>query len=299
VKTASIIIPNMNSRLIGPILRRLQRQIPDAAQLEILVVGIDEPRLVSEDHLVRFIRTHRCASAAVNRNIGIQTARGEILMFLDDDCVPAYDWVERHLAQHREGKQIVGGSVTFGSDHYLQLADNVSAFHDFLPFLRAGTREYLLAGNLSVDRSVIDRAGPLDERLRRAEDLEWTARFRLLGYVLHFDPRALVYHDPARFSFPDVWRHWSTDAHDTLSVRLHYKRVLRTAWLARYRWLFVWAFPLVAAWATARSFGHHRTLWHYWHTLPMVYVTKVAWCLGAAWHFPDLNRSVASLPEKS
>ncbi|MFQ5855670.1 MAG: glycosyltransferase family 2 protein [Anaerolineae bacterium] len=286
LKTLSVIIPNWNSTLIREILQALRRQTVDVSTVEVLVVGVDEPGLVTEDETVRFIPTSRSANGAVNRNIGMREAQGEIFLFLDHDCLPAPDWIERHLHQHEQGEQVVGGSVTFGSRNYLQLADNVSAFHDLLPFTSEGPRPYLATANLSVGRVVVERAGEMEAHLKRAHDLEWTVRFRALGYTLYFEPRAVVFHDPPRCTLSAVWRHWTDDAHDTLSVRLHYSQLLRTPRLAGYRSLFLWGAPVVAAWATARTFGHPRTLGQYWHTLPLVYLTKLAWCWGAFKNFP-------------
>ena len=286
MKTLSVIVPNWNSPLIGEIIRRLRCQTVDMSTVEVLVVGVDEAGLVTEDEMVRFIPTSQSTNGAVNRNIGMGEAQGEIFLFLDHDCLPALDWIERHLHQHRQGNQVVGGAVTFGSRNYFQLADNVSAFHDLLSFTSERLRPYLATANLSVHRAVVEKAGKMEAHLKRAHDLEWTVRFRALGYTLYFEPRAVVFHDPPRCTFSTVWRHWMDDAHDTLSVRLRYPRLLRTPRLARYRWPFLWGAPLVAAWATARIFRHPRIASQYGHTLPLVYLTKLAWCWGAFKNFP-------------
>ena len=181
---------------------------------------------------------------------------------------------------------MVGGAITFGSRNFLQVADNVSAYHDLLPFTPAGPRPYLSAANLSIRREVIEKAGEMEAHLTRAEDLEWTVHLRAMGYTLYFDPQAVVFHDPPRRTLTAVWRHWTRDAHDTLSVRLQYAPLLQTPRLARHRLLFLWGAPLVAAWATARTFGHPQTLVQYGYTLPVVYLTKLAWCWGAFKHFP-------------
>jgi GT2 family glycosyltransferase len=236
---------------------------------------------------VRLIPTDRSACASDKRNLGIRQATGDILVFVDDDCLPTSDWIARHLERHRQGELVVGGAVVFDSNNYFQLADNVSAFHDLLPCMPEGPRPYLATANLSVNRQVVERAGYMEQRKNRAEDLEWTVRFRDLGYRLYFDPRAVVLHDPPRRSLGTVWRHWIDDAPDTLRIRLRYSRLLQTPCLARYRWAFLWGAPLVAAWATARTLGHRRILTRYWRTLPLVYLTKVAWCWGAYRNFPS------------
>jgi glycosyltransferase involved in cell wall biosynthesis len=296
LQTLSVIIPNTDSLLIGKILQAFRRQTTDLSAVEILVVGTDEPGLVVEDELVWFIPTGPSACASDKRNIGMREARGDILLFLDDDCLPAPDWIERHLNRHRQGEQVVGGSVTFGLRNYLQLADNISAFHDLLPFTPEGPRPYLSTANLSVNRAVVVEAGTMEAHKNRAEDLEWTVRFRAIGYRLYFEPRAVIFHDPPRNTWSTVWRHWTGDAHDTLRVRLRYSDLLQIPRMAKYRSVFLWGAPLVAAWATARNFGHPEMLRRYWHTLPMVYLTKLAWCWGAFRDFPGKGIAGKNLP---
>ncbi len=282
----SVIIPNTDSQQIDTIVQRLQRQTVDPELIEILVVGSDQPGLVCEDEQVRFVPLPDPACASDKRNCGMQIARGDIFLFLDDDCLPASDLIARHLKRHQQGEQIVGGAVTFAGSHYLQLADNLSAFHDLLPFTSDGERTYLCTSNLSVHRSVVACAGLLEARKNRAEDLDWTVRFRSLGYRLYFDSTALVIHNPARFTARSLWHHWFYDAPATLKIRLRHAQLLRTPCLARFRWSFFCLAPVIAAWSTMKTFAHLRTIVLYWYTLPLVYLTKLVWCWGAFVHFP-------------
>ncbi|KKL92027.1 hypothetical protein LCGC14_1888780, partial [marine sediment metagenome] len=290
MKKVSIIIPNTDSLLIREVITSLKQQTADMSAVEIIVVGSDEPGLVIEDEMVRFVPTGQSSSYASNkRNIGIQTAEGAILLFLDDDCLPAADWLEHHLYRHGQGEQVVGGAVTFGTENYLQLADNVSAFHDLLPFTPESVRPYLSTANLSVNRKVVEKVGLMGTHMKRAEDLEWTVRFRAGGFRLYFEPRAAIFHKPARNTISKVWQHWVDDAPDTLRVRLMYQKLLKTPFVANYRGMYLWGAPLVAAWATARTFSHAQTFYSYWHTLPAVYLTKMIWCWGAFLNFPKIS----------
>lgn len=287
MKRFSVIIPDTDSLRMGVILEAFKKQTADLSEGEILVVGSDRPGLVPRNGFVRFIPTtqeYSCASD--KRNIGMQAASGEVFLFLDDDCIPHLDWIERLLFRHAQGEKVVGGAVELGQRNYLQTADNLSAFHYFLPYLPEGKHEYLTTSNLSVNRDVVDQAGMMEAHQNRADDLEWTLRFRRHGYELYYEPQAVVLHDPNRCSFSNVVRHWLVDAPGTLRIRKMYADLLRTPRLAQYRPMYLWGAPFVAAWATLKTFSHPKSLLSYGHTLPLVYLTKLLWCWSAYQNFP-------------
>lgn len=287
----SVIIPAARIRLVPELIERLCQQTIGYENMEIIIVCNEGESLAITIDKICFIPVAKTTNAPTRRNIGMDAARGEIFLFLDDDCLPLPNLVERHLDWHHQDRKIVGGSVTFTTDSYLQLADNVSAFHDLLTFTAKGERPYLVTANMSVHRSVVEKVGFMRTDLDRADDLEWTARFRKHGYSLFFDPQAIVIHDPPRTSWQTVWQHWITDAPDTIRVRLQYAQLLQTPRLANYRSIFLWGAPAVALWATWRTFSHAETRHRFWHTLPMVYLTKIAWCLSAFAHFPSNGES--------
>lgn len=290
-ETISVIIPAARTARLPQILESLARQQVETAVLETWIVCNEDdqdsiPRLEANVHLLPVAPT---AKAPERRNAGMAAAGGSVFLFLDDDCVPMTGLIQRHLHWQRQGHPVVGGAVTFPPRPYLQLADNVSAFHDLLPFTRAGLRPYLVTANMSVQRSVVNDVGTMCPGLARADDLEWTARFRAHGYSLYFDPLAVVLHLPPRYTWRALWRHWVSDAPDTIRVRLTWAAMLRTPPLAFRRAAFLWGLPFVALWATQRTFNHRQTWQRYWHTLPIVYLTKMAWCLSAYKHYPTVE----------
>jgi len=285
MKDYSIIIPDSDSPHIDRIINAVKAQAC-GQNIEILVIGSDSYGLVKPDEHTRFIPTGPEANhASDRRNLGMQIAQGQIIMFLDDDCIPQPGWFVNHIRQQQQGKLIVGGSLVFNDTNYYQLADNLSAFHDMLPYTDRGNRPYLTTANLSIHRSVIDHAGLMTPGQSRGEDLEWTVRFRRLGYQLYFEPEATVLHDPLRTDFLSVVRHWLVDAPNTMKVRLKYAQELDTPSLARRRAVFLWGAPIIAAWATLRSFFNWTSIRRYWHTLPLVYLTKLVWCWSAYHQF--------------
>ena len=288
-QSISIIIPAARSEMLSQILDALAQQRGETAVIETWIVCNEDKLSMmpqTSDPTVRLLPVASNMKAPARRNAGMNVAQGDIFLFLDDDCIPTSGLIQRHLHGHQQGKSVLGGSVIFPKRPYLQLADNVSAFHDLLPFTQAGIRPYLVTANMSVQRHVVEDVGPMCPDLARADDLEWTARFRAHGYCLHFDPQAAVWHLPPRHTWQALWQHWVGDAPDTIRVRLACATMLKTPSLASHRPIFLWGMPLIALWATARTFNHWQTWQQYWHTLPVVYLTKMAWCLSAYKHFP-------------
>ncbi|RLT37626.1 MAG: glycosyltransferase [Chloroflexi bacterium] len=281
----SVIVPNLNSPLIERTVEALRTQTVDPARVEILVVGLDEKGLVPVDDRVRTISEGRPTSAAYNRNRGMEIATGDIFCFTDADCVPARDWLERLTAPYTDERvDVVGGGVVFGQGNYWSLCDNLSWFYQFLSSSPAGQRAHLPTLNLSIRREVLESVGGMSPLypLAAGEDTEWTERMRKAGYTLHFLPDAVVTHIDRRTTVSALWRHGYH--YGQYSPKIGYpsghvpsptpvERLLLRRW-----WLLVLLSPLLASLATVRTLQSQRA----WHTLPGVWVSKLAWCMGAA-----------------
>ena len=281
----SVIIPNLNSPIIDHTLAALCAQDFDLSQVEVLVVGLDEPGLVQTDGLVRMVSTGVPAAPAPARNIGIREARGDLLCFTDADCVPAHDWLVRLTAPFEDTKvHVVGGGVTFEAEGYWTLCDNLSWFHDYLASTDEGKREQLPSLNLCVRRSVIDKVGLFNEGYPKAagEDAEWTTRMRQAGYVLHFVPEAVVHHRPTRSCFDAILRHAHIYGQHSVKINPAFADFLDIPTILRKWWSILLLAPAMAFIVTGKIYLGDRMLWHYWHVVPGILVSKIAWCLGAA-----------------
>jgi len=279
--TFSVIIPTLNDKTLANALEAVSSQTrrPD----EIVVVGRYDSTLLDTFPQVRFVDTRVPVSAAAARNRGIRESRGEILAFTDSDCIPDADWIEKHEQAHASGADVVGGGVSLAGANFWAQADNLSMFHDFVTELPPGHRSLLPTLNLSVRRSVIERIGGLDESFpgAAAEDSDWTIRMRLGGYRLHFEPGAVVRHAPARTRWHDVRRHWRNSGYSGIRVRHRYAADYQTPAIARSALLLRLLSPLIAARVTAGIYAN-PIFWRHLRYLPIVYITKIVYCLGAA-----------------
>lgn len=205
----SVIIPNLNSPIINEVLQALdqQQQLP----YEIMVIGRDEERRITANARVHYIETSTPVSAAVARNIGAKLAHGEILWFLDADCLPYPRCICYHLEAHHRGEVVVGGGITFDDTHYWHLCDNLAVFTPFLVTRPPGERPYLPSFNLSIRRELFCQLGGFDEQFPGAagEDTDLSFRLRQHGHRLFFEPAAVVEHRHQRMKSGDLWRHLS------------------------------------------------------------------------------------------
>jgi glycosyltransferase involved in cell wall biosynthesis len=278
----SIIIPTRDSTTIDKTIASLFIQTAFKSVLEILVIGVDAYGLVKETPPVRFISTSAPVTAPVARNIGINQALGSVMVLIDSDCIAKPDWLASLLHAWSEGRQIVGGSVAYDERPYLRLCYNLTMFHEFLPHRSSGSRSNLGTLNLLVSRQVIDQVGLFDEGLPRCQDTEWTLRMRHFDRELYFEPLAIVRHLPTVRPLPSLLKLWYDTGFFSSRIRQKYPGLLSPPPFSKFPLLLILFSPVVAALVSVRIFLYDLHLLRNLHTLPVIFLTKVAWCVGAA-----------------
>lgn len=283
----SVIIPNLNTPGVGRTIQSLEEQAFDRSAYEVIVVGMDQQGLVRESELVRFDRTETPLSPAKARNRGARQAQGELIAFIDADCIARADWLATLQKRFQDPSvSVVGGGVSFESGGYWTLSDNLSMFHEYMMIHLPGQRQQLPSLNLAMRRVSFESLGGFDERYPRpaGEDADLTIRLRRDGHQLYFEPGAVVVHSPPRHRLVDLLRHayyqgkYSTKVDPRHAAEPGLPPVLRT------RAGILLAAPLLAGAVTLRIYFSHKKLLTYWYTAPAIYLAKIAWCIGAANH---------------
>lgn len=215
----SIIIPTFNrkERLLR-LLRSLDGAASEGLAFEAVVVvdGATDGTAASLQTLQTTyplrVRVQENRGPAAARNHAIAVARGRLLLFLDDDVVPAPETIARHLSRHRaDPLAVVIGPMVAPPDRRMApwLEWEAAMLQKQYAAMEAGhyapTPRQFYTANASVARAHVERVGGFDERYRRAEDVELATRLDALRLHFCFDPRAAVWHEPDR-SFPSWLR---------------------------------------------------------------------------------------------
>jgi GT2 family glycosyltransferase len=134
---------------------------------------------------------------AANRNSGAHGAKGEWLVFVDDDCEPQPGWLAALIAATSDHDVVEGRTLAPGA------TDSPFEEHVENP-----SGDNFWSCNLAVRRSVFEELGGFDEDFLEAggEDMEFAWRIRQLKLRTVFAPEAEVIHPVRRISWPQLWR---------------------------------------------------------------------------------------------
>ena len=284
----------------------LARQTLKPDQFEIIVVddGSQDDTPFVCDTLrgklsnLKYISTGANHGLAHARNLGIQAASGKYILFTDDDCIPATDWVER-LSIALESNPIVAGTVASPVNDYVKLCHNISVFHAFMPGRKPGLVQFIAGANMGFWRSVIEELSGFQEDLRTAQDMEFILRARLEGFKIYFVPGAIVTHDPERLSVADIFRYSSEHASVTILLRIRYNSLLKSPFILRSSLFTLLVAPIIALKVTFEIYLRNFRLAKFFWTAPLVYMLKLAWCWGAAEGLRRQNRTEKSTKGRS
>jgi glycosyltransferase involved in cell wall biosynthesis len=281
----SVIIPTLNSNVIHETITSLENQIYDRSNFEIIVVGIDQLNRVAPSSLVKFDSSERPLNPAEARNRGARQAQGQILAFIDADCVASPDWLIKISYRFSEPSvKVLGGGVEFEPSNFWNLVDNLCIFHDYLANLSPRIMNQLPSLNLAIKRNIFFELGGFNEEYPRpsGEDADLTTRLRLRGHTLYFEPGAVVCHKSPRNRLIDVLRHSFYQGKYSIKVDPRYFGEKGLPRLLRTRPGILLASPLIAAGVSLKIFHVNKNFKRYWYVLPFLFLTKLLWCLGAS-----------------
>jgi len=279
----SVIIPNLHSPIVDKTIESVLAQKTDLPY-EVIVVGMDKWGLVDRfSEKIHFVQTEQPIPPGAARNLGVTSATGEYIFFIDSDCVASPEWIEMHFTLHQETDQpiIVGGGVDFPSQNYFTLADNISWFHEFMVHIEAGVKTILPSLNLSLSRTIWNMVGGFNHN-PAGEDTDFSQRASSKKIALKFDPNPMVIHLPNRCRLKDLLIHAFVFGNYSIKANPLYWDKLKVPILLRNDFLSLLFSPLLAFGVIAKMLSFEKLPKKYWHTIPLVFVIKIVWCFGYA-----------------
>lgn len=192
----SAIVPLWNKeQYIGQCLRSLVEAADRHGTVEIIVVdnGSTDDSLAAlapwSGKLKRLSIPRQSISAA--RNAGAAVAEGEVLCFVDADCVVPQDYFDRiEDALEEHGAAATGFEVRLPVNGSW-IERTWGALHDRSD---DGARHYLNAANFAVRRDAFERVGGFDARLLTGEDTDICLRLRQAGGLIWAERATQVVH---------------------------------------------------------------------------------------------------------
>jgi glycosyltransferase involved in cell wall biosynthesis len=192
-------------------------------------------RVVKQDHL----------GPATARNLGVERARGETIIFIDSDLVVTQGFLQAHADGLSAGRKKLGSDRLFTYGAVIDTCnfeDPSAEPHKITDFSAA----YFATGNVAIERKWLEAAGLFDTefQLYGWEDLELGVRLKKLGLKLIKCPAAVGYHWHPPFKLeqiPDLIEKEIQrgrmgvlfyQKHPTWEVRL----MIQMTWLHRLLW---------------------------------------------------------------
>jgi cellulose synthase/poly-beta-1,6-N-acetylglucosamine synthase-like glycosyltransferase len=210
----SVIVPARDAEATLPgLLAALGPQIAAREDAELIVVDSGSHDRTAELAVAAGARVLSAGrpGAPAARNAGLQSARGELIVFLDSDCIPALNWLEELIAGFRDAPSIgaVGGRIVAAPPtNLLQRYAEYAGYITQEEGLRDPFLPYLLTANCCYRKTALDRLDGFDEELRSGEDTDLAWRMQLrLGLEISYAREAMVEH-VHRTTLRGLWRQW-------------------------------------------------------------------------------------------
>lgn len=227
---ASIVVCTRNraDRLVRCLASLGDQVVPGDPELEVVVVdngSIDGTAAVARrwcrgDPDRRHLVHEPVPGLSRARNRGAAHARGDVVLFIDDDAEAPSGWAAAHLAAYRRDTAVVGvggpvvlrwpdgrpGWLAPRLEHWFSALDHGDAPVAFPPpHGPYGT-------NMSLRRDALEAAGGFDDRLGRrgrsllsSEEADLFERVWAAGGAVAYEPAALVLHSVTRDRLSRRW----------------------------------------------------------------------------------------------
>ncbi|MFC1658442.1 glycosyltransferase [Candidatus Omnitrophota bacterium] len=203
----SIIIPAFNEeKYIGSCLESITQLDYPRQLMEVIVVdngSTDKTAAIAKSFDCR-LEVLPSVNVAALRNKGAGIAKGEVLFFLDADCIVSQNWVREALSVLERPE--VG---VVGSTHYLtpQKSSWVEEAWKYNRRSREGFVSWVSSKNLIIKKAYFEKLSGFEQNLSSSEDWEFCLRMhKELGLRVYSSSVVAVTHCKLRETLADFFR---------------------------------------------------------------------------------------------
>lgn len=189
----SVVVPSFNEeKYINQCLDSILNVDYPKECMELILVdngSTDATKVIAGAYDVKIIDRPNVKVGAV-RNCGVENSKGEIVVFLDADCVVDKDWLTKGVEKLcNNSNSVYGGQYLLRNDpswleRYWILNEKDRSVH----------LTTLVGGAIFVKKQDFIGIGGFDENLSAGEDSDLTERLREKGFVVEIEPSLSVVH---------------------------------------------------------------------------------------------------------
>jgi len=192
----SVIIPTMNAEkfISKSIESFLKQDIKEKYEIIVVDSSTDRTLEILSKYPVKVIKQKKLGPAAA-RNFGVKKARGDIVVFMDADCIAPKTWLKK-LTEPFSDKEIAAVAGVY------KIWNKESSIARFLQYeieqryermKNATNIDFVGSYNCAYRKKIFTGFGGFDEKMIQAEDPDLS--FRISSkYKIVFQPSAYVYH---------------------------------------------------------------------------------------------------------
>lgn len=124
------------------------------------------------------------------RNLGVQEANGETIVFTDAGCIPEAGWLERLTSPLTAKGECMTFGLTLGTPGGMKIHDRMMKKSFEAIYLTECSTI-----NTAFRREVYDAVGGFDESFEYGSDMDFSWRVVAAGFRIYAVPKAIVRHD--------------------------------------------------------------------------------------------------------
>lgn len=233
----SIIIIVKNDRRIEKLLDKL-KHIPKPEKTEIIVIDaskketlLDIKKKFPEARWFYYKnKSGKKITIPEQRNMGIKKSKGDIIVFVDADCIPSKNWLIELTKplRNKQENMVIGYIKVKGGEDLNNSREN---------YVGSGGN-----GNMSYTRKLVEKVGYYDEKFSISEDRDFCIRARDANYKIRFLKSAIVFH--SKDNFKKLFKNSFIHGKSTLKIyKKHFKKIRKKYFLDK-RIIYDLVYPL-------------------------------------------------------